>query len=59
MHGHYPEGTGGRRTYQARVDPQRGLLTIAKDINRRVLGAGYLAGQLAAMEAKRERTRGG
>ena len=54
MRGKYPEGTSGG-TYQARVDPQRGLLTIAKDIDRRILGAGYVDDLLAAIEAKRER----
>ena len=49
--GHYPEGTGGE-AFQARVDPQRGLLTIAKDINRRILNAGYLGVLAHAVERK-------
>lgn len=46
---------GLSKAWQAGVDPQRGLLTIGKDIDRRLISAGYVDDLVVAQAKKAER----
>jgi hypothetical protein len=52
--GLWPEGTGDIHTYRANMDPSRTSWSMAKDIKRRVLDAGYLAKLPAKLALKAE-----
>lgn len=52
----YPEGTSGR-TWRANVNPARGPQVIAREANRRVIGAGYLDDLEQAKDRKEQQDR--